>query len=86
MLNTLPSARIGLDASYNGLHSCQASLHELLTCQESKLRRLKQLGLRHVIYESNVTRENTYNMDEIEASKCIIDERIRQRLPAKPGR
>jgi len=49
--------------------------------------------LSNVIKEYNITPENEYNMDEsgyamgkIEASKCIINSRIRQQLQAKPGR
>jgi hypothetical protein len=49
--------------------------------------------LEHIIKEYNITPENEYNMDEssytmgeIEASKCIINSRLRQQLQAKPGR
>lgn len=49
--------------------------------------------LKRVLQEYNIAIENIYNMDEsgfaigeIEASKCIINARIRQRLQAKPGR
>jgi hypothetical protein len=49
--------------------------------------------LKRVVEEYDITIENIYNMDEsgfaigeIEASKCIINTHIRQRLQAKPGR
>ena len=49
--------------------------------------------LEQVIDEYNIIEENTYNMDEsgfaigeIEATKCIVNSRVRQHLQAKPGR
>lgn len=49
--------------------------------------------LKRVLEKYDITIENIYNMDEsgfaigkIEASKYIINTRIRQRLQAKPGR
>jgi hypothetical protein len=49
--------------------------------------------LQRIVSEFNILPENTYNMDEsgfsigeIEASKCIINSRIRQRFQAKLGR
>jgi hypothetical protein len=68
---------------------------ESVRLKESSPARLRQYfaDLENVIAEYDILPKNMYNMDEsgfaigeIEATKCIINAKIRQRFQSKPGR